>query len=140
MKIAFHKADTLLKWNEHQQEQAKQKPSYKEFFTAGFSLLPPSSTLNVLEKIEFFKPFFVGFHIVIDFGKAQYLKIKLKVSFWLQNSNKTLLGDFLMRCKRYAEIEADFLIEEENEEIREITVAPPKRKLSSKDDLVDWGV
>ena len=44
-----------------------------------------------------------------------------------------------MRCKRYAEIEieADFLIEEENEEIREITVAPPKRKLSSKDDLVD---
>ena len=45
-----------------------------------------------------------------------------------------------MLCKRYAEIEADFLIEEENEEIREITVAPPKRKLSSKDDLVDWGV
>ena len=30
------------------------------------------------------------------------------------------------------------LIEEENEEIREITAAaPPKRKLSSKDDLVD---
>ena len=39
------------------------------------------------------------------------------------------------------QIEPDFLIEEENEEIREITAAaPPKRKLSSKDDLVDWGV
>ena len=42
-----------------------------------------------------------------------------------------------MQAKQGMQIEPDFLIEEENEEIREITAAPPKRKLSSKDDLVD---